>query len=220
MTLAVFAVVSYWSANYIARMKIMRIVISGKLFLAAFIACGLVRLAGAGEPTAFQLIKLGNDYVGKDARDKVVQIRSEKSIGSLTPEIWFVVYYDADASLKATEVRFAAGKKADVKRPFRVLEYVKADKVFDKAKLKVDSDAAIKTAAAEPLLKNLTLKATQLWLDSNLKFDLSVEGPVWKVRLWAAKLKNPNDNAEVGDVYISAADGTVLKSDLHINRVD
>lgn len=198
----------------------MKTAISRKLFLIACIVCGLVRMAVAGEPTAFELIKLGNDYVGKDARDKVVQIRSEKSIGSLTPAIWFVVYYDADASLKATEVKFEAGKKADVKRPLRMLEFVKADKVFDKAKLKVDSDAAIKTAAAEPLLKNLTLKAAQLWLDSNLKFDLSVEAPVWKVRLWAARLKNPNDNADIGDVYISAADGKVLKSDLHINRVD
>ena len=129
-------------------MNIMKTVISRKFFLAAFIACGLARIAVAGEPTAFELIKLGNDYVGKDARDKVVQIRSEKSIGSLTPTIWFVVYYDVDASFKATEVKFEAGKKAAVKRPWRMLEYVKADKVFDKAKLKVDSDAAIKIAAA------------------------------------------------------------------------
>jgi hypothetical protein len=131
-----------------------------------------------------------------------------------------VVYYDADASFTATEVKFEAGKKTDVKRPWRMLEYVKADKVFDKAKLKVDSDAAIKTATSESLLKNLTLKATQLSLDSDLKFDLSVEAPVWKVRIYAAKLKNPNENTDVGDVYISAADGKVIKSDLHINRVD
>jgi hypothetical protein len=191
-----------------------------KYFLTALLVCGLVRIATAAEPTAFELIRLGNDYVGKDARDKVVQIRSEKSIGTLTPTIWFVVYYDPDASFKSTEVKFGAGKKLDVNRPWRMLEYAKADKVFDKAKLKVDSDAAIKTATAEPLLKNLNIKATQLWLDSNLKLDLSVEAPVWKVRLWAAKLKNPNDNADIGDVYISAADGKVVKSDLHIDRVD
>jgi hypothetical protein len=201
-------------------MKSMKTVISRKFFLATFIACSLVRLAVAGEPTALELIKLGNDYVGKDARDKVVQIRSEKSIGSLTPTIWFVVYYDADASFKSTEVKFGAGKKLDVKRPWRMLEYVKAEKVFDKAKLKVDSDVAINTATAEPLLKNLNLKATQLWLDSDLKLDLSVDAPVWKVRLWAAKLKHPNDNTDIGDVYISALDGKVVKSDLHIDRVD
>ena len=94
-------------------MKILRPVIHRGFFLAAFIGCSLAQVAMAGEPTAFQLMKLGNDYVGKEARDKVVQIRSEKSIGSLTPAIWYVVYYDADATFKATEVKFAAGKKTD-----------------------------------------------------------------------------------------------------------
>ena len=64
------------------------------------------------------------------------------------------------------------------------------------------------------MLKNLTLKATQLWLDD------SEDGPVWKIRLWAAKLKNPGDDADVGDVYISAETGKVIKMDLHIERVD
>src|ERR1039457_1394209 len=186
-----------------------------KFFLAALLAGGLCRLAGAGEPTAFQLIKLGNDYVGKDARDKVVQIRSEKSVGTLTPTIWFVVYYDSDAAFKSTEVKFGAGKKLEVKRPWRMLEYVKADKVIDKAKLKIESDAAIKTATAEPLLKNLTVKATQLWLDRDMKIDLTVDSPIWKVRVWAAKLKHPNEDVDVGEVFLSAEDGRVLKSDLH-----
>ena len=44
--------------------------------------------ARAGDMTAYQLIKEGNRYVGEDAKDKVVQIRSEKSIGVLTPNIW------------------------------------------------------------------------------------------------------------------------------------
>src|SRR5260221_8739356 len=136
------------------------------LLAIAAIALGLGLSARAGDLTAYQLIKEGNRYVGEEAKDQVVQIRSEKSIGTMTPTIWYVVYYDPDASFKATEVKFGAGKKLDVKRPWRMLEYVKAEKVFDKAKLKVDSDAAIKTAMAEPLLKNLNIKATQLWLDS------------------------------------------------------
>jgi hypothetical protein len=141
-------------------------------------------------------------------------------VASLTPNIWYIVFYDPDARMKATEVKFEAGKKKDVQRPFRLLERMKAEKVFDREKLKVDSDEAIKTATAEPVLKNLTLKATQLWLDSELKSDLTVTGPIWRVRIWAAKLKNPNDNADVGEVYVSAETGKVVKSDLHINRVD
>jgi hypothetical protein len=33
-------------------------------------------------------------------------------------------------------------------------------------------------------------------------------------------LRNPNDMADIGDIYISAEDGTVTRRDLHIDRVD
>jgi hypothetical protein len=46
------------------------------------------------------------------------------------------------------------------------------------------------------------------------------EGVVWKVKLWAAKLSNPNENVDIGDVYISAATGKILRTELFINRVD
>ena len=121
-------------------MRVTRPFANCKFHVSALLICALSRIAFAAEPTALSLIKEGNDYVGKDSRDKVVQIRSEKSIGSLTPNIWFVVYYDPDATFKATEVKFGAGKKMDVKRPFRALEILNADKVFDQKKLKTDSD--------------------------------------------------------------------------------
>ena len=201
-------------------MKITSAVLNRKWLCVALAVCSLSRLAFAGEPTAFDLIKEANEYVGKEAKDKIVQIRSEKSIGTLTPTIWYVVFFDQDATFKATEVKFGAGRKLEVKRPFRMLEYVKADHIFDKAKLKKDSDDAIKIATEEPLLKNLKLTATQLWLDTNLKTDLSVTGPIWRVRLWAQKLRNPTADADIGEVLISAEDGKVVKTDLHINRVD
>ena len=216
----VFPVVTARSLFYTPRMKIMTATLMRYCVLAALTLGGLCQTALAGDPTAFSLIKDANDYVGKDARDQVVQIRSEKSINSLTPIIWYIVFYDPDARMKATEVKFGAGKKLDVQRPFRLIERFKADKVFDRSKLKIDSDEAIKIATSEQLLKGLTLKATRLWLDSNYNSDLSVTAPTWRVQIWAAKLRNPNDDADVGSVYISAADGKVLKSDLHINSVD
>ena len=171
--------------------------------------------ARAGDPTAFELAKLGNQYIGIQSKDKVVQIRSEKSVASLTPNIWYVVYYDPDATLKAVEVKFGAGQKIDVSHPLRLLEPITGeDKVLDSTKLKVDSDQALKIAMAEPLLKNLTLKATQLWLRHG------DQGPEWKVQLWAAKLKNPNDDADIGVVILSATDGSVVKIDLHPNSVN
>jgi hypothetical protein len=200
--------------SYIRRMKNITVVLNRKLCCAVATMFGLSQLALASEPTALELIKQGNDYVGKDARDKVVQIRSEKSVGTLTPNIWYVVYYDVDATFKASEVKFGAGKKLTMTRPMRMLEMPNADKLLDPKKLKTDSDKAIKIATADPLLDKLTIRATQLWL------DYSNNGPVWKVRLWASKLRNPNDMADIGDVYINAEDGEVTRRDLHINRVD
>jgi hypothetical protein len=176
------------------------------------------------ELSAFDLIKEGNRYVGEQAKDKVVQIRSEKSIGSLSPSIWYIVYYDPTASLKAVEVKFGAGQMLTVKRPMRLLEPVTGgDLPLDREKLKIDSPEAVKTALKEPLLKNLKLTAARLTLDRVGEGVLGQGGPgqgVWKVRLWAAKLRNPSHDADIGEVWLSAADGQVVKSDLHINRVD
>jgi hypothetical protein len=205
-------------------MKIMKTVLNRKVLASLLIASAFGPLARAGEATAFDLIKEGNRYVGEQAKDKVVQIRSEKSIGSVTPNIWIVVFYDPTATLKATEVKFGAGKMMDVKRPLRLLEPVTGgDAPLDRDKLKVDSDAAIKTALKEPLLQNIKITATQLTLERVGEGVLGISGTgqgMWKVKLWAAKLREPSRDANIGEVWISAADGKALKSDLHINRVD
>lgn len=184
------------------------------------VAAGLafVASASAKELTAFELISEGNRYVGEQSKDRVVQVRSDKSIGTLTPTIWHVVYHDPDATLKAVEVKFGAGKKLDVSRPIRLLEPItKGDEPLTKDQLKVDSDKAIEIASREPLLEKLTLKSTRLVLERRGNDDGT---PVWKVRVWAARLKNPNDSAEIGEVVISADDGRVLKSDLKPDKVD
>src|SRR5256885_16658800 len=130
----------------------MKILAAGrKIAAATVLSLGVCIAARAAEPTAFELIKEANRYVGEQAKDRVVQVRSEKSIGSLTPNIWFVVLYDPTASMKATEVKFGAGKMLDVKRPMRLFEPAfGGDKQMDRAKLKTDSEAAIKKAMEEP----------------------------------------------------------------------
>ena len=192
--------------------------------LAALIsALALQWSAQAAEPTAFALITEGNRYVGEQAKDKIVQLRSEKSIGTLTPTIWYVVYYDTTATLKAVEVKFGAGKMLTVKRPMRLLEPVfGGDTPLDRDKLKIDSDEAVKIALKEPLLQNLKMTATQLKLEKAGEGVLGTEGgqAVWRVKLWAAKLRNPTKDADIGEVWVAALDGKIAKNDLHINRVD
>src|SRR6266853_986628 len=110
----------------------------------------------AAEATALELIKEGNRHVGEEAKDKVVQIRSEKSIGTLTPNIWYIVYFDPDATAKATEVKFGSGKKLTVKRPARILEpFLGTHRPLNREKFKVDSDKVIEIATKEPMLNNL-----------------------------------------------------------------
>src|SRR5439155_14604771 len=100
----------------------------------------------------------GNQHVSEEAKRRVVQIRSERSIRSLMPNIWYVVYYAPDATPKATEVKFAAGTKVSVKRPARILEPIsRSHRELAKEKLKIDSDKAIQIAKSDPLLKNVTL---------------------------------------------------------------
>jgi len=171
--------------------------------------------ATAGEPTAFDLVKAGDQYVGVQSKDKVVQIRSAKSIATLTPDIWYIVYYDPDATFKAVQVKFGAGQEMDVSHPGRFLEmFTDEHKPFDPSKLKVDSDRAIQIALSQPLLKNLKIRATQLWLEHG---DL---GPQWRVKLWAARLDNPYKSADIGTVILSAADGSIVQDDLHPGSVD
>jgi len=174
--------------------------------------------ASAAEPTAYELVKEGNRHVGDEAKNRVVQIRSEKSIGSLVPTIWYVVYYDPDATAKAAEIKFMAGKKVSVKRPARILEPITgAHKELAKDKLKTDSDKALDIAKSEPILKNLNLKASKMTLERRSGAD---ETPVWKVEFWAAKLDNPNKAVSIGEVFIGAEDGKVVKNDLKIDKVD
>jgi hypothetical protein len=188
---------------------------------AVLVAAAVPVLRGA-ELTALRLVKEGNQYVSVDAKDKVVQIRSEKSVGSLTPTIWYVVYFDPDATFNATEVKFGAGRKLDVKRPMRVLETVAgSDATIDLERVKIDSDRAVALAAREPMLANLKLKAVELKLErEGNRWGGDAGSAVWRVRLWAAKLRNPNRDADIGELILDATEGKVLKNDLKINRVD
>lgn len=164
--------------------------------------------------TAFDLISKGNKYIGDQSKDRVVQINSERSVGSLTPNVWHVVYYDPDSTFKCVDVKMTGtGEKLDVSHPVRPFHAPTSEKeILEKSKLKIDSDKALKLALKEPLLKNLTPKESKLALDDG------DTGPVWKVQIWVAKLKKPEDTANVGTVVLSATDGTVVKSDLHPNR--
>jgi hypothetical protein len=180
----------------------------------AAVTLGVVFSIRAGDATAFSLIKEGNRYVADDVKDKVVQIHSEKSIGGLTPNIWYIDYDDEDATFKIAEVKFEGGQKVSVKRPMRPLELTAANKVImDKRKMNIDSDKAQSIATGDSSVASAKIKATQLWLQTRN------DGVIWKVRLWAEKPDHPGDTADIGDIYISADDGKVTERDVHLERL-
>src|SRR5580700_4701079 len=182
--------------------------------LAMAVSLSAVFTVRADDVTAFNLIKEGDRYVGEGVKDQVVQIRSEKSMGGLTPNIWYVVYYNEDATFKAEEVKFEGGKKVSVKRPARVLELAgRSSDILEHKKMNVDSDKAQATATGDSALASVKVKATQFWLQHG------EEAPTWKVRLWAGKIDDPDKEQEIGDIYISADDGKVTRRDLHLERL-
>jgi hypothetical protein len=161
-------------------------------------------------PTAFELMKEGNRYIGEQAKNKVLHIRSERSSGGITPNVWHVVYYDSTASFKATEVKFKDGRMIDVKRPLRLLEATgRKNDPLAKDKLKVDSDEALKIATKQSSLENVTLTSTEMRLDRG-----PADEPMWKIQMWASAAKDSKHETAIGDISISAADGKVIESDL------
>jgi hypothetical protein len=93
-----------------------------KAILTTMAVASAVQAAVADSPTAFQLLKSGNQYVGVQSKDKIVQIRSDQSVGGITPETWYVVYYDPGTVFKADQVRFDNGQETEISHPGRVLE--------------------------------------------------------------------------------------------------
>lgn len=195
-----------------------------RLTIAALVFLSVLAVRGADNPNALQLAREGNRYVGEESKNKVVQIRSERSFGNLHPNIWYVVYYDPTAPLKVVEVKFGAGRMLEVKRPTRLAEPSPGGaSPLDSDKLKFDSNEALRVARSEPLLENVSLIATKLTLE---RMPEGVEGhtgtgeAVWKIQLWAARAGDPSSSTDIGEIWVSARDAKVVKVDVHPGRLN
>jgi hypothetical protein len=186
--------------------------IKNGLVLGAVFGLAVTRLALA-DPSALDLIEKGDAYVGIQSKDKVIQIASEKSVATMEPNIWHITYFDPDSTFKTVEVEFGAGQQMGISHPMRMFP-AKASDVIDLSKVDVDSDRALKIAAAQPLIKALTLRSSKMTLGN------TDDGLVWTVELWAAKVGDSTKEADLGTIEISAADKSIIKSDLHPSNAD
>lgn len=178
------------------------------------IALGLAGTSIAmADPSALNLVRSGDNYIGIQSRDKILEMYSEKSIATVEPNVWHILYYDPDVTFKAADVKFGAGQEMEVTHPMHPVHMfgmpAKTSDIIDQSRVHVDSDQALNIATSQPLLRGLTLRSTKMTLDNG------DTGPAWKVDLYAAKLSDPTKEAYVGNVCISATDKSVLKVDLH-----
>jgi hypothetical protein len=182
------------------------------MILGAVLGLAMACVASA-EPTALDLVSKGDQYVGVQSKDKVIQISSDKSVATLTPNVWHVVYFDPDSTFKTVAVTFGGGQEMEVAHPMRMFP-AKPEDIMDLGKVNVDSNRALKIAASQPLLNGLTLRASKMTL------GYTDDGVVWKVELWAAKVGDSTKEADIGAVTISAADKSIVRSDLHPGNAD
>jgi hypothetical protein len=184
------------------------------LVLAAVLGLATTRVALA-DPTALSLIKNGDDYVGFPCRDKVLEVYSDKSVASMEPNVWHVIYYDPTVFSRSVEVKFGAGQEMEVSHPMRPFMLpARTRDVLDANKLRVDSDRALRIATSQPILNGITLRSSKMTLQS------SDDGAIWKVELYAAKVGDPTREVCVGYVTMTADDGTIVKADLHPSSID
>lgn len=177
---------------------------------------GLMAWTSRGaDATAFHLLKESNQRVPADVKDKVLQIRSETSTEGLAPTTWFILYYDAHARGRETEVKFENGKMQKARQPFRLFARSGvASNILDRAKLKIDSDVALKTAQGDRLLEKMKLTHSQMTLE---RWE---DAAVWKITLWTEKTREPGKMVEVGKIFVNAEDGKVVHRDLHVERTE
>jgi hypothetical protein len=193
--------------RYTAAMK--SALYSGLVLLALTVGLAAQTLPG-GKKTAFALVKEGDKVIDPQARDKVMQIRSDKSVDGLMPDVWYVAYFDPTAAFKTTEVTFVNGKVTEIKRPKHLLDAFSGSRQMEWKRVKIDSDRALAIALKESLLKKADLRATQFWLER------SVTDATWQIRFWGVRPDNADKTYVIGDIYIAGKSGQVVKTNLHV----
>lgn len=163
------------------------------------------------EFTALQLVKLGNHYINEESQDEVIQITSEKTVESLTPESWRINYYNPKATFKVTEVRFENGKMIRVREPDRVFNIFApgARKPMDLSTINLDSDDALKVVMDLPEAQAQTIISVEM------KLQRGFGGfPVWQINLFGESQSNASYEKDLGTVILLATDGKILKNTL------
>jgi len=145
--------------------------------------------------TALQLLQKGNSYVSPRTQNRVLQMVSGRALVGEAPQNWRIVYSDDKATYNAVEVRFAAGEMERVFEPSRIFDLFSfgSPKTLDMAKVKIDSDQAIRLATTEFETEAVEIKFVELKLERgsgglsvwNVNCLASLRGKLPKIPRWA-----------------------------------
>lgn len=157
-------------------------------------------------PNAFALLQEGNQYVNKHAQGKILQMVSMPNEDGLKPRDWRIIYYVDSARFNAVEVQFSNGQITKAFEPSRVFQWFsrRSRKPMREDLLHVDSDRALAIALRRSGLSEETAEK------SEFKLETGEDGvPVWKINFWGRVQDRPSN---LGEVVISAVDGTLIKN--------
>jgi hypothetical protein len=178
------------------------------LFVLSLVLSALADDLPIGKLSGYQAIDVANKSVPPSARNRVVGMYSEPSTNGLAPDIWHVQYIDPAVPFKKMEVKVVRGRVLDISHPRRMLDTLTGTHQFEKRKLKIDSDRALKNLLNDKVLSKLNLQSAQYWLER------TGQGPAWRIRLWMPQLNKPGQLNMIGEVTMSTQTGETYKSNL------
>ena len=183
------------------------------ILLLATLVAAMIPVSGA-ELTGLEALREANRQVGAEAKNKILQVRSERSTNGLAPKTWSVMFYDASVGMKTTVVKLSAGREPRIDHPFALFKRPDPKRIFDPSSVRIDSDAALKVAAKDRLLEKVKLNGARITL------ELWEGSPVWKIEFWAEKAKEPARTPAIGQIFVDGQEGKVVNRDLHISRTE
>jgi hypothetical protein len=166
--------------------------------------------------TALAMIKVGNQHVHDQAKDKVIEIRAKKERGNIPPAEWDILYDDQKefgVARTGAEVRIRNGQyEGTGQQGISGPAGIGVRKPIPVERLKIDSDRA------------LEIIRTSLGADVPLTMgDFSLHSgpgdvPIWTIKLWTSKTRDSRALVDLGMIEISAEDGSIIKNALRPER--
>jgi serine/threonine protein kinase len=168
--------------------------------------------------SAFQAKAQAEQMIAESIRGNVMQISGTRRPGNPTPGTWRFLYWDPDADQHVRAVTVNGNTASPAKEGFvelgklRVVSYKKSE-IIAPNRLLIDSTKALEIIQSLPELKDTPITSAAFYLDKAKGANMP---PIWRITLFT---KRNNDEAQLGEVRISAETGLILEFGVKLNRI-